>query len=281
MASKKEHLLFVKVLFHQGEQLGSQQEQCDQVGDGHEAVGGIGDAPDQTQIQSGAHDCHQRIDSDVRLNDLVSKEELHAAGTVKTPTENGGECEAAHCNGGEDGDPVAVDSSEACDGQFGTGSLTVRNGNAAEKDDQSSHGADDDGVHKDFEDAKHTLLNGLIGVSAGVGDGTGTKTCLIGENAAGNALFHTQEEVTYHTAGDGCGIEGTVEDAGEDGGDLTDIQHDQTNAQQNIDHSHKGNQSLGDLTQALDAAQQDYCTKIQIKTPIMILESLTPLSEMI
>ena len=40
----------------------------------------------------------------------------------------------------------------------------------------------------------HRHLDPLLGISAGVGDGTGTKACFVGENTTGNALLHTGEE---------------------------------------------------------------------------------------
>ena len=54
--------------------------------------------------------------------------------------------------------------------------------------------ADDDGVGKDLKDAEHTLLDRLFGVGAGMGDGAGAKAGLIGEDAAGDALLHTDED---------------------------------------------------------------------------------------
>ena len=235
----------------------SQQEHSDQVGHSHETVEGIADAPDQTKINSSAHNGNQSIGNVEGQQDLASQQELCAAGTVQTPAQDRGESEAAHGNSSENGDPVTVDSGESGNGQLCAGSLAVGNGYTAQQNDQSGHGADDDGVHEHFEDTKHALLGRIVGVGAGVGNGTGTETGFVGEDAAGNALLHADEEAAHDTAGDGGGIECTLENGGENSRNTADVQNDQTDTQGDVQHSHEGNQPLGDPADALDTADED------------------------
>lgn len=62
-----------EVLFGQFENSRGQQKYGDQVGDGHKAVEGIGNAPDQAQINSSAHDGYQRVGDVEGQQDLAAE----------------------------------------------------------------------------------------------------------------------------------------------------------------------------------------------------------------
>ena len=252
------YVLLLKMCLDELQHHGGQQEHGDQVGHGHETVEGIADTPDQTQVHSGAYDGHQGVGDIEGQQDLASQQELCAAGAVEAPAQNGGEGEAAHGDGGEDGDPVAVDGGEAGDGQLRTGSLAVGDLHAAEEHHQSGHGADDDGVHEHLKDTEHTLLGGVIGICAGMGDGAGTETCFVREDATGNALLHADEEAAHDAASNGGGIEGTLENGGKHSGNLADIHNDKAQTQYDVQQGHEGHQTLGDLADALDTANEDH-----------------------
>lgn len=250
-------LLLAEMFLDQSQHHRCQQEHADQVGHGHKAIEGVADAPDQAQIRGGTQNGHQTVGDVEGQKDLASQQEFSAAGTVQTPAHNGGEGEAAHGHGGEDGDPVAVNAGKAADGQFSAGGLTVGNLHAAEQDHQRSQGADDDGVHKHFEDAIQALLGGIVGIGAGVGDGAGTQTSLIGEDAAGHALLQADEDAAHHTAGKGRRVEGTLEDGSEHGGHPVNAKRDQADAQQDVQNRHHRHQLFGNPADALQAADKD------------------------
>ena len=170
---------------------GGQQEHTNQVGDGHETVEGIGNTPDEAQVQGCTQNSNQRIGNIEAKDDLAAEKELCAASTVQTPADDGGEREAAHSDCGKDGYPIAVDRSKAGDGQFCACCAAIVDGNSADQDDQCGHGADHNGVGEYFENAVQTLLYRLVGVSTGMGDGTGTEACFVGEDAAGDTVLHT------------------------------------------------------------------------------------------
>ena len=115
----KNLLLLCEMFLGQLQQNRRQQTDGDQVGNNHEAVEGIGDTPDQTEVDGSADDGDEGIGDGVDLDALVAEDEFDAAAAVETPAEDGGEGEAAHGNGGEDGDPGTVAGGEAGDGQFG------------------------------------------------------------------------------------------------------------------------------------------------------------------
>ena len=90
--------------------------------------------------------------------------------------------------------PVAVGAGKAADGQLRAGRRTVGDGHAAAQDNKSRKGADDDGIDKHLKDAEQSLLHRVVDLGARVGDGGGTETGLIGEDAAGNALLHGDKQ---------------------------------------------------------------------------------------
>ena len=90
-----------------------------------------------------------------------------------------------------------------------------------------------------------------------MGDGGGTETGLIGEDAAGNTLLHGDKRSAYHTAGHSGGIERTPEDGGESGGQVFPVDDDNTETQHDIQQCHQGDHTLRHMADALDAAQQD------------------------
>ena len=100
-------------------------------------------------------------------------------------------------------------------------------------------------------------LHGILGIGAGVGTGPGTEAGFIGENTAGNTLLHADKEAANNTAGHSSRIEGTLDDRSKHCGNLIGLHNDQANAQNHIQQSHGGNQLFGDLTDTLDAADED------------------------
>ena len=90
-----------------------------------------------------------------------------------------------------------------------------------------------------------------------MGDRTGTKTSLVGENTAGKAFFHAGEHGAYNTAGDSLRIERTLKNSRENAGNVLDIDYYNAQAEDDIKHSHKGNELLRYSTDTLNTAEQD------------------------
>ena len=105
---------------------------------------------------------------------------------------------------------------------------TVIHGHATAQDDQRCHGTDDDGIHKYFKDSEEALLYRFLRISTGMGDGSGTKTGLVGEDASGYALFHAHEEASDRTAGD----------SRRDGKHLSIIAANTAGTRLDMDHNH-------------------------------------------
>ena len=154
------------------------QRHGNEVRNGHHAIEGFGDAPEEIELDGGTDNGNQGIDDHEGLDDLFTEEVLAAAGTVQAPAQDGGEGEAAHGHGGENGDPVAVGAGKAADGQLGAGRRAKGDGHAAAQDNKRGKGADDDGIHKYLKDTEQTLLHRIIDLGAGVSDGGGTMPVL-------------------------------------------------------------------------------------------------------
>ena len=90
-----------------------------------------------------------------------------------------------------------------------------------------------------------------------MGDGSSTKTGLIGEDAAGNAFLYGSEHSANDAAGDCSGIKGAFKNRRKRGGQIFDMHDDNATAQHDVQQCHNGNQTLRYAANPLDAAQQD------------------------
>ena len=102
------------------------------------------------------------------------------------------------------------------------------------------------------------LLDRLFGVGAGVGDGAGAEAGLIGEDAAGNALLHTEEDAADGTAGEGLWVKCTADDGGQHRREAPVVDDHDAQCQHDVEQCHKRHQLLGHAADALDAAQQHH-----------------------
>ena len=88
-----------------------------------------------------------------------------------------------------------------------------------------------------------------------MGDGGGAQTGFIGEHTAGHALTHSHHHgIAENAAAHGFEAECALEDLDEHGGDIGDTHDDDRDAGQDIKDGHEGHHIGGDLTDALNAA---------------------------
>ena len=243
------------VLLGQLDDHGGQKQQADQVGDSHAGVKGIGNVPCKAQIHDSAHDYYDAEEDLIGLYDLGAKQILRAAGAVKTPAQYGRACEEGEAYGDDHGGILAVGHGEGRIGQLHTGGLAVLDGSAAHKYDQRGHGADNGGVGKYLEDAVEALLYGARGLRSGVGHRRGAKAGLVGEYAAGYAALHGLDDADAQRAAHyRRGVKRAHHDLTDDFGEVADVDKDKHEGGYDVDHCHYGDQLLGDLAYALDAA---------------------------
>lgn len=218
------------------------------LGMGHETVKGLGNVPHKSQVGCSTEDSDQGVDNHEWFGDFAGEQKFNTACTIKSPSENSRECKTAHGNSGKDGHPVTICGGKTLNGQFGSSCLTVRNGYLAAENDQSSQGADQDGIREYFKDTEHSLLYRFSGIGTSMGDGSGTKTSLIGENSSGNTLFHTKEQTSHDTTGD-CGrMERTFNNGSKYTRNYMKVEKNYTKSQYDIKQCHEWNQFFGHLS---------------------------------
>ena len=111
---------------------------------------------------------------------------------------------------------------------------------------------------KDLEDAVEALLYGARGLRSGVGHRRGAKAGLVGEYAAGYAALHGLDDADAQRAAHyRRGVKRAHHDLTDDFGEVADVDKDKHEGGYDVDHCHYGDQLLGDLAYALDAADED------------------------
>ena len=211
-----------------------QSHQGDQVGDGHEAVEGIGDGPGQVQLHGRTHKDDDDEKDLVRLDGLVAEQELAAAGAIQGPAQDGGKGEQSQAHRDDDGAALlGEDSAEGSGIQrgvaLGADVQVQTSALGSAQDGQTGQSTNQDGVHEDLEDAIQALLDAVGLRGSSMGDRSGTEAGLVGEHAALDAPGDDQDHGANDTTGDTAGGEGTHEDVVEHGGQGVGIadDHDQ------------------------------------------------------
>ena len=169
-----------------------------------------------------------------------------------------------HTGKGEEGDEesgklVAKDSAECSGDQLRAGLDTKGDIHAADDGGQTGEGTDHQGIHENFEDTKQILLHRTFCISGCMGDGGRTKACLVGESAA--AQTPNKRFLQCDTAGstqDRLGRKGGNKDLLESRTDGCDVGENNDQSEKNIESTHKRDQHFSDLTDALDAAEENH-----------------------
>ena len=80
--------------------------------------------------------------------------------------------------------------SKAGNCQLCAGCLTIDDVGRTEQNDKTGKCTDHDRIHEYLKNTEHALMDSIVRICAGMGDGTGTKAGFIGKNTAGDAFFH-------------------------------------------------------------------------------------------
>ena len=91
-----------------------------------------------------------------------------------------------------------------------------------------------------------------------MGDGTRAKAGLVGEDAAGDALLHTDEQAADGAAREGRRVERTCKDGLDHRREALNVQNNDAHSQHDVEQCHEGHQPFTDAADALDAAQQHH-----------------------
>ena len=90
----KELLFILEIVLGDGSHNTGQTEQCNQVGDGHHTVEGVGDVPHQLSRAGGTYDTDQNENNLVKniYNFIAVGEVVKALLAIEAPTEDGRQC---------------------------------------------------------------------------------------------------------------------------------------------------------------------------------------------
>lgn len=243
-----------------------QHHQADEVRDGHEAIGGIGEVPDEGEGHGGP-DVGDEGEEDAvsHEDDSVGDKVLQGFLPVVFPAQDGGEGEEGQGNGDDVFAVFAEHGGESHDGEVCAGEnlagvrvdLTQA---AGADDDQTGEHADDHGIEEGAGHVHVALLGGMIGLSGGGGNGGGAETGFVGEDAPGNApahgLEHTGHDSAAYAARHRLRGESHPEYLGEPGGNGGDVHHDDAQGGKEVEDGHGGHQDGGHLADGLNALYQ-------------------------
>ena len=150
-------------------------------------------------------------------------------------------------NGGELAADGAVGVGEGYSGQGAAGRVTGRVG-ACHDDGEGCNGADDKGVDEDFAPSPEGLADRMIGLGGGVGDHSVTGACVVGVDAAGDAVLDgVADSGSRKTADSGRGAEGAPEDQGDDSRNVLEIQDQNAQSHDDVEDCHDGHGTGHDI----------------------------------
>ena len=231
-----------------------QQEEGDQVRDGHQPVECLRHAPEQAEIGSRSDDRYEGVDDHEGLVDPCTEQKFNTPCPVESPAENGRKRKAAEGDRGKYGYPVTIGGDEAVDRELGACVCSVADGDSAAQDDKGCHGADYDRVGKYLEDAEKSLFYRMVCIGGRMGDGAGTESRFIGEDSSGNAFLHAQEKAAHDSACHGGRREGAFEDGSEHAGHPVNVQEDHAQRKDDVEQRHERHEHLCDSSDPLDPA---------------------------
>ena len=166
----------------------AEEEEGEEVGDGHEGVHAVGEVPYESQLNDAAYKDGGDVEDTVGDDPAATAQVFNGPFAVVAPTKDGGEGEGEKAEGEQwrahDGNLL-----EGGLGQRGSvGEVYVVIGQYAADDDQAGDGTDDDRVPEGAARRHQCLTDGVARLGGSGHDGCRTQTRLIGEQSAGDAV---------------------------------------------------------------------------------------------
>ena len=196
----------------------------------------------------------QHPDDAIDHHRLATQQVLPAFFAVVAPPQNGGEGKQ-HCRQTDEILSEGYGGSKRHGSQVDT-SCTAAPGTGGDYG-QTGDGADDEGVDECAEHGDGALLDRVIGLGRGVGDGGAAEAGFVGEHTAGDAEANGGPySGSGKTTGGGLTGEGAFHHQGDGGGDFSDIEQQHQQADGDIENGHERHQPRSPQGDALDAAEQ-------------------------
>ena len=170
-----------------------EQDQREQVGNGHQTVADVRRVPEELDADERAESADDHMQHPVNLHFMCAEQEGKGGFPVGIPAQYRREAEQDQGNDDYNLPKPAQILTESCGGQHrAVGNAAVPH--AADHDDKRGKGADDEGIEKDLDDAVERLLDGNVHLGRGVNHGRGTGARFVGEHTA----LHTAPDCNTH-----------------------------------------------------------------------------------
>ena len=236
----------------------AEQEQTDEVGDGHEGVHAVGYVPDDVEVDDATEEQGHNEEDAVEAVDAASLDVVHRTLAVVAPAEDGAEGEGEDA----DGEQRRADVGNLAEGHLRQGGAVgiadVGVGEDAADEHQAGEGADDDGVPEGAGAADQRLAHGVARLGCCRHDGCAAHAALVAEQSAGNAVAGGHHHRAAHEAAACCRrVEGRVDDELHGRPDEGGVHDEDDDAPYDIEHGHEGHEHRAHLGDGLHTAQDD------------------------
>ena len=128
---------------------------------------------------------------------------------------------------------------------------------ASAEDDESSHCADDDCIYEYFEYSEKSLLYRVVYVCTCMCHRSRSETCFIGEDTSCNTFLYAEEHASDYTACYTCRTECTFEDGDDSSRNISEVDYDNSDSEENVEYSHERNELLCYCSDSLNTADKD------------------------
>lgn len=242
------------VVFQQAEGVFAEQDDGDEVADGHEAHEEVCQVPDEVEAGDGAEEDHEGDEETVGdERPGLGGEVLDVGFAVVVVAQDA--AVGKEEDGDGDGD-VAAGANLLAECHLGDFDAVgpCPSGHAAQQDDEGGAGADDEGIAEDADGLYFALIDGVGDICRGGHIGCGAHAGFVAVEAAADALLDGGAKPTGKPL---LPTEGVGDDEGEDGGDGGDVHGDDDEGKRHVAQRHDGHDDAADAGDALDAAKDD------------------------
>ena len=233
----------------------------DEVGDRHQAVENIRDVPHRLnghiRPDKHSHDIQHPVRPNGRL--FSAGDVFEAALAVKIPAENGREREKDQADHQNDRPRGAEDAGQPLRKRLHRDRYALQTlyvPCARDDDGEPRHRADDERIEECARHGHEPLTDGFLRLCRGRRDGCGAQPRLVGEDAARDAVLHGDEKAARDAARDRPRVERADKNLCERLRDRRHVRAEDDEANEHIEYHHKGHDCLGNLGDALYAAEQ-------------------------
>ncbi len=235
-----------------------EDKQADEVRDGHEAVGQVGEGPYDVKLGHRADEDDDGEEHAVWDGGHSAEEGGQCTLAVVRPADDGGEGEEDDGQGDNSAAPMAGQAGLESLGGHDAGFVASHVPHAGHHDDKAGDSHDDERIDECLSHGDECLTGWVRGLGGSCCDCGGTHTRLVGEDTAGDTVLDDHDDGgTDEAAGRGGAGEGISEDEAQCFWNLAGVDDKDYEAADHVDDDHQRNEGGGDTANGLDAAQKN------------------------